>query len=192
MAHPKIAEDELLERLTRVFREVGFEGASLTRLVEATGLQRASLYHRFAGGKADMARAVISATTEGLRKAVVEVLEEDAEPTVKLRRALGIIERFYEGGTLSCLIEALSLGEPEEGVREGLEEALDLLQGAFAGVARECGLPTREARRRAEEVLIAIQGSLVIARVRGDGAIFRRALKRLPAVLLGEGEGGAS
>ena len=45
----KVNEDELLDRLTDVFRTYGYEGASLSKISEATGLQRASLYHRFPG-----------------------------------------------------------------------------------------------------------------------------------------------
>ena len=60
MALTKINEDELLDRLTDVFRTYGYEGASLSRISEVTGLQRASLYHRFPGGKEDMAKAVLS------------------------------------------------------------------------------------------------------------------------------------
>ncbi len=54
----KVTEEELLDRLTSVFRTHGFEGASLSLISKATGLQRASLYHRFPGGKEEMAKAV--------------------------------------------------------------------------------------------------------------------------------------
>ncbi len=59
MATAKITEDRLLEHLTRVFQKHGYEGASLSLIAAATGLGRASLYHRFPGGKADMALAVL-------------------------------------------------------------------------------------------------------------------------------------
>ena len=44
MARPRsVTEDDLLARLARLFSEVGYEGASLSLLAEATGLQKASL-----------------------------------------------------------------------------------------------------------------------------------------------------
>ena len=61
MASPKVHDEKLIERLTSVFRIYGYEGASLSRIAEATGLQRASLYHRFPGGKEEMAEAVLNA-----------------------------------------------------------------------------------------------------------------------------------
>ncbi|TGQ06111.1 helix-turn-helix domain-containing protein, partial [Mesorhizobium sp. M00.F.Ca.ET.217.01.1.1] len=40
-----------------VFREHGYEGASLALIGAATGLGKGSLYHFFPGGKEEMARA---------------------------------------------------------------------------------------------------------------------------------------
>ncbi|NJN51594.1 MAG: helix-turn-helix transcriptional regulator [Gammaproteobacteria bacterium] len=55
----------LIEQITEVFRLHGFAGATLAQLSAATGLKRASLYHHFPGGKADMANeALIAALTE--------------------------------------------------------------------------------------------------------------------------------
>ena len=62
MAHPTLPREEVVDRLTRVFRREGYDGASLARLSEATGLGRSSLYHHFPRGKEDMADAVFEAS----------------------------------------------------------------------------------------------------------------------------------
>ena len=50
MARPQSVQDQdLMQRLSCVFRDVGYDGASLSILSEATGLKKASLYHRFPG-----------------------------------------------------------------------------------------------------------------------------------------------
>ena len=54
-----VDEADLLCRLSNVFRDVGYEAATLTMLAQATGLQKASLYHRFPEGKEQMAREVL-------------------------------------------------------------------------------------------------------------------------------------
>src|SRR5436309_2266252 len=54
-----VPNEELFDRLARVFRVAGFEGASLGALADGAGLQRASLYHRFPDGKVQMAEAVM-------------------------------------------------------------------------------------------------------------------------------------
>ena len=55
---------------------------------------------------------------------------------------------------------------------------------AIAAVLRESGLPTRTARERAQDAVIGIQGSLVMARATGDTKPFRRTLRNLPQELL--------
>ena len=47
----KVHDEELLDRLTGVFRTHGFEGASLSRISEATGLQRSSYFPAYRAGE---------------------------------------------------------------------------------------------------------------------------------------------
>jgi len=59
MNHAQPRRDALLRQLGQVFRERGYEGATLTQLAAATGLGKASLYHHFPGGKAEMADVLV-------------------------------------------------------------------------------------------------------------------------------------
>jgi hypothetical protein len=54
---------------------------------------------------------------------------------------------------------------------------------AFSQVAKESGLGSAAARSRAEEAIVRIEGSLILARVLGDTAGFERVLKSLPDLL---------
>ena len=60
MPAPSISREEVLNRLTKTFRTYGYDGASLAKLSEATGLGPSSLYHYFPGGKEEMAQAVLN------------------------------------------------------------------------------------------------------------------------------------
>ncbi len=51
MPAARVSEDFVLDKIAAVFRLHGYEGASIRLLAQATGLERASLYHRFPGGK---------------------------------------------------------------------------------------------------------------------------------------------
>jgi len=55
MRPKKVLDETILKGLAEVFRSKGYEGASLKDLSEATGLKKASLYHRFPNGKSEMA-----------------------------------------------------------------------------------------------------------------------------------------
>jgi AcrR family transcriptional regulator len=41
--------------LLKLFRQFGYDGVTLSKISQATGLGKASLYHYFPGGKAEMA-----------------------------------------------------------------------------------------------------------------------------------------
>ena len=51
--------EEIIPLLAEVFRTQGYEGASLSRLGEASGLGKGSLYNFFPGGKEEMAAAAV-------------------------------------------------------------------------------------------------------------------------------------
>lgn len=59
---------DAVSALAEVFREHGFEGASLSLLSKATGLGKGSLYNFFPGGKEEMMEAVLATSTHGLRR----------------------------------------------------------------------------------------------------------------------------
>ncbi len=84
MAHPKIEHEELVEKLFEVFRESGYEGASLMQLSEATGLKKPSLYHRFPGGKEEMVEIVLDYADKYMREQVIKVLEGEGEAFERL------------------------------------------------------------------------------------------------------------
>ncbi len=180
----KITELELLNRLTEVFRTYGYDGASLSKISKATGLQRASLYHRFPGGKAEMAEAVLNRASEWLQTHALRPLAESGPPQERLRRMAEKLGEFYEGGTQSCLLDALSFGVEEDWIRDCQRAGMEGWVGAIETMLREAGLPRRTARERAEDAVIRVQGSLVMARASGDPMPFRRTLRNLPQDLL--------
>jgi len=55
MRPQKVNNTELVKGLLNVFRSKGYDGASLNDLAVASGLQKASLYHRFPNGKKEIA-----------------------------------------------------------------------------------------------------------------------------------------
>lgn len=184
MRRSRIDETALLEALTQLFREHGYEGASLSRIAEATGLGRASLYHHFPGGKEEIAVRVMRHVHERFGSHILAPLREGGTPEARVRKVAQRLDEFYEGGTCSCLLDALSIGQRSKAIQAAVADAIEAVIAALAGVAREAGLTSAVARRRAEEALLRVQGALVIARSSGDTAPFRRTLRELPAALL--------
>ena len=181
----KVEDDVLLERLIQTFKDVGYEGASLSALSEATGLKKSSLYHRFPEGKAQMAREVMAETARVLDAEVFPLLSADAAPDAKIGAFVRVMDGFYAGGRQSCLLNMLQPPRAETSAcGEAIGETFSRLLGALAAVAREAGATPAQARLRAEQVLVELQGALVVARGANDPGVFERMLKRLPAIIL--------
>ena len=177
------ADGRLLDALSDVFQRHGYEGASLSLLSQATGLQRASLYHRFPGGKQEMANAVLGRAVAWLQEHALTPLSGDGPPEERVRTMVKRLEQFYDRGNRSCLLDTLSLGQRNGPFSKEVQAATRTWINAMAGVAREAGLPSDLAKRRAEEAIVAIQGGLVVARATGDATAFRRAIQPLPGRL---------
>lgn len=174
-----IPKEEVLNRLTRVFRECGY-GATLSQLSEATGLQRASLYHYFPGGKAEMATAVIERSNALLERDIIAPLHGPGTPLERLRAMMRSLNRYFAGGKESCLLGALTLGGNRRGFEAHIEEGFSAWIEAVAEVLAESGVPRRAAKTRAQDAVFAIEGALLVCRGLGDLAPFRRLLRELP------------
>ena len=182
----KVEDDVLLDRLTRTFKDVGYEGASLAAISEATGLKKSSLYHRFPGGKEQMAQEVLSEVATALDAGLFPILEGDAAPDRKMEGFVTVMDGVYAGGRESCLLNMLSPPRDDDDSRGGMiADIFRRLLDGLSGVALQAGATAEQARLRAEEILVTVQGSLVVARGMDDPAIFKRALDWLPAILLG-------
>ena len=183
--HALVDEEELLSRLTRVFRDVGYDGASLAQLADAAQLKRASLYHRFPGGKAEMARAVLAAASDWLGEHVIAPLTASGPPAARLERAAANLAAFYDDGETACLLNLLSSPDMADGpFGDEIRRSFQTLIEAFARLAQDAGLDQATAARRAERAVMMMQGALVLSRGLGATAPFETFLQDLPDDLL--------
>lgn len=181
-----IDEADLMARLSTVFREFGYENATLTVLSRATGLKRASLYHRFPDGKEQMAREVLQAAAAWLEANLLAPLKNGGTPAERIGRMVGTLDEFYSGGRQACLLNLLSSAHVHEGpFTQLIGQMFEALISALTETLIDAGLDRQTARARAERGVILLQGSLVLSRGTGDTRPFRDFLKTLPEELLG-------
>jgi len=184
MALKTISDNEMVAKSLDLFRTYGFHGVSLKQLADSMGLEKASLYYRFPGGKDEIALTIVRAVDAMIREHVITPLQaKDITPRRRVQLACEQIREFYGGGKKSCTLDVMSIpGAPDE-VKHVLRETLQALTDAFATVARESGLAIAKARSRAEEAVVKIEGSLILSRVLGETTPFDKALKQLPDLL---------
>lgn len=180
-----MSREEAIAQLLTVFRQYGYEGATLARLSEATGLGKASLYHYFPKGKEEMALAVLNHINQWIEEHILTHLCSGAEPSERIRVMSQKVDEFYNRGQQSCLFAVLALGESNDLFHAQIKSALKAWIDALAQVLVDAGIERSLSKKRAENAILQIQGSLVLARGIDDTAPFKRVLKCLPEELLG-------
>lgn len=187
MARRQTIDDaEVIARLSQVFRDAGYGGASLSLLADAAGLKKASLYHRFPGGKEQMAREVIGGALTWYQAHVVDVLNGPGLPAERVAQVAANLDVFHAKGQKACLFNMLAAPRAEDGpFTEAIHGAFTSMISAFAKVARDGGADAATARVRAHKVVMLLQGALVVTRGLQSPQPFALFLAGLSADLLG-------
>lgn len=179
-------KEEIVSKLVPVFCHHGYEGASISRLSAATGLKKASLYHHFPGGKEQMAAAVLAYIDQWIEQYIFSALHSSQPASDRLAAMIQSIEQFYEGGKAPCILAVMSLGEADNLFHQQLEKSLRQWLEELTQLVESTGVNPETARIRAEDIMMLIQGALVVARVTKDTQPFKRVMAKIPQILLPE------
>jgi AcrR family transcriptional regulator len=179
-----LSREEVVERLMRVVRRHGYDGASLAELSKATGLGKSSLYHYFPDGKDDMVRAVLEHLESQLRETVFEPLRRPGPARRRVEEMIDTVDAFYRGGREACVLGNLVLGTSRSRFRSKLEAIFNEWIDALSGALIDAGLSKAVARARAEDAVMRVEGALILAGAMNDASLFARAVRQLPAELL--------
>lgn len=171
--------------LAEVFRECGFEGASLARITAATGLGKGSLYHFFPGGKDEMGQAVLAHVDAWFESEVFAPLRDAADPAGGIRHMLRATRDYFQSGRRVCLVGVFALGGERDRYASQVHAYFHEWNRVLRCALRRLGHAPGAARALAEGTLAEIQGALVLARAWDEPAAFARAMERCQARLLG-------
>jgi AcrR family transcriptional regulator len=140
MARPREFDvDEALDRATEVFWARGYEATSVQDLVDALGVNRASLYATF-GDKAQLFSAVIDRYRENVSTLIADALAPPARGTEAVRAWFMALIRMATqlGGPRGCLLvgalnSCSTVPDPlRDQVIAGIRASTDRLQEALA------------------------------------------------------------
>jgi AcrR family transcriptional regulator len=126
--------EEALNAALKVFWRKGYEGASLSDLTEAMGINRPSLYAAF-GNKEELFRKVLARYVEGPASFVLKALEEPTARGVAERVLIRGVELVTDArNPHGCLMVqgALVCGEAADSVRQELIAHRDALEAAIS------------------------------------------------------------
>ncbi len=178
------SREEVVDRLMKVFRRTGYDGASLSELSTATGLGKSSLYHHFPDGKDGMVHAVLDRLAEQLEVGMFAPMRGEGTPKRRLEAMVHAVDAFYRHGNEACVLAQLVLGASHERFRAPLRRIFTTWTEAIADLLVEGGVPRKTARERAEDAVLRIEGALVLSGGLGDRQVFARTLKSISSSLL--------
>jgi TetR/AcrR family transcriptional regulator, lmrAB and yxaGH operons repressor len=172
------SRDEIVRKLFDLFRHRGFEGAALSDISEATGLGRSSLYYHFPGGKDEMVAAVADFAHGQIKANILAPLAGEGPLAERIGAMLETTRDMYDCGREPCLVASLMVSPGLAPDSAGKVQAIlrDWI-AALAAALEDGGIPAAEAKRRATAAIVAIQGSLLVARASGDTGVFTDAME---------------
>ena len=158
-------ESQALGRITEVFWAKGFEGTSMSDLVEATGLKKGSLYAAF-GDKQAMYLAALGHYDREWISGLVRCLSEDKPPMARLERLLqsainGAAGRKAARGCFLCNA-AVDRAPADRAAKRVVKASLARLETALVGLA--AALPLDQPEKTAQHLLSVYFGLRVLAK----------------------------
>jgi TetR/AcrR family transcriptional repressor of lmrAB and yxaGH operons len=158
---------KLVDATAALLRRQGYHATGLSDIVAESGAPRGSLYFHFPGGKDELARAALLASSAEWRARidVATAGARDLGEAIDATIALLADDLEASGWDNGCPVAAVALESPSELVRrtvqEHFESWLDLVTERLVAV----GVPAAPARQLASVTLAALEGALLLARV---------------------------
>jgi TetR/AcrR family transcriptional repressor of lmrAB and yxaGH operons len=184
MARTVSERADVIPLIAEAFRDLGYDGASMSRITERTGLGKGSLYHFFPGGKEEMASAVLAEVDEWFDRHIFVPLRE-RPPREAIDGMWIAVNTYFLSGRRVCLVGAFALDETRDRFAGVVADYFWRWIEALADALCRKGYDSERAHALAEEAVIGIQGAIVLSRALDDEAIFARALQRMAARLAG-------
>lgn len=183
MRPQKVNDQELLQGLTSVLRAKGYDGASLNELASSSGLNKASLYYRYPGGKKDIVLAVLIFIGQWIDKNILSVLCDGEVPALeRLSVALTNIDTLYNSGKSNCIVRAISMDNGMNLFGDQLKETITKWLDSFCKLGVDVGMDEETANKKAIQILGQIEGSLVVSKILNDTLPFQLALKEVEMI----------
>lgn len=163
-------KDNLVRTAMRLFRRQGYASTGLQQIVAESGAPKGSLYHYFPNGKEALGEAAVALAGDLMREMLAAHAAKHAAPAAFLRAycktMAGWMEEsgFQSGCPVATTLLETAPGSPS--ITTAGAAAIDGWIEVIGGVFERAGSAPREARSRAQLVVAAMEGALLLARVR--------------------------
>ncbi len=170
MANVAKHKENLVRSAMRLFRRQGYASSGLQQILAESGAPKGSLYHYFPSGKEALGEAAVEMAGGMIRDMLAELAARHRDPTAFLRAYTRVMAGWMEesGYRSGCPIATtlLETAPASPAITAAGQRAIDGWVEIVAEVLARGGLPPREARSRAQLIIAAMEGALILSRVR--------------------------
>ena len=179
------SRNRMIQSAALLFRENGYSGTGFRDVIEHSGAPRGSIYHHFPGGKEQLAADTVAWAAEVIERRIARAAQ-NGDPIAALGIFVDSWREVLEDSNFraGCPIVAVA-AEADSG-----STAIDAAAAAFTRwqelIARallDAGVSRTDARRLATTVVAAIEGAILLCRVRRDIRPLRDVHRALEATL---------
>ena len=174
------SRDKHIPTLVKVFRNSGYDGASVAQISKATGLGKASLYHHFPGEKEEMMSCVLEFLSDRLKNTAIKALQSEGTVGDRFAKMSEALMSIYDGGKEPCILAIVLLGNAQDTFQQQIQDSFQLWLDAMSKALQESGIDPTQAQMKSEEIAIGVQGSLIVAQALNDPTVFYRFIQSLP------------
>jgi len=160
----------ILAAAARLFRNQGYSGTGLAEILAASGAPKGSLYHHFPGGKAEIGAAAVSFAGDLVTGSLRELARSHEKPEALLRAYAALLARWMAQSQwqAGCPISTVLLetAPGESAITEAGVKAFGDWTGVLLQSLTRQGVAPDRALRLAQLSIAAMEGALILARVR--------------------------
>ena len=181
MSKGSVTRQRILELAAPVFNTKGYAGASLTDILQATGLQKGGLYNHFAS-KQELAVATFDWSVDQLNDRWRKAVAGKRNAIDRLLAVVDMFDDYYSNpivpGGCPILNTAIESDDSNPELRERAQAKMTAMRGTVSAIIRK-GMERGEIQTGVDAddkavVLIALlEGGIMLSKLYGDGSMLR-------------------
>ena len=189
MTKGELTRKRIIEAAAPIFNQHGYEGSSLSALMEATGLKKGGIYRHFAS-KEELAAEAFDYTWDAAWKARLLHVDEKANVIDKLKQLIAnfVERRSPVPGGCPVLNTAVDADDGNPILRSRVGKALRLWTGRLQAYVEEAqqerdAKPDVDPKDVATLIVASLEGALMMSRIQRNDEALRRVQSHLNAYL---------
>jgi len=174
MANAAKHKDGLVRTAMRLFRRQGYASSGLQQILAESKAPRGSLYHYFPGGKEELGEAAVTLAATLMGEMLADLASRHKTPEAFVKAYCRTMAKWMEESDFrsGCPIATtmLETAPHAPGLTKAGVAALDHWIDIIAPVFRAKGVSAKDGRAKAQLLIAAMEGALLIARIRQSPA----------------------